>query len=57
MVILNNYREIFGNIDTAPYRKAAESFLPDKIKVLFIFESPPFPPPVNPVTGEGRIQA
>jgi len=51
MGILNNYREIFGNIDSAPYRKAAERFLPDKIKVLFIFESPPFPPPVNPVTG------
>jgi len=51
MGILNNYREIFGNIDIAPYRKAAERFLPDKIKVLFIFESPPFPPPVNPVTG------
>ena len=48
---LNNFIEIFGNIDTAPYRETAERFLPDKIKVLFIFESPPFPPPVNPVTG------
>lgn len=51
MGIVKNYREIFGNIDTVSYIKAAERFLPDKIKVLFIFESPPFPPPVNPVTG------
>lgn len=51
MGIVKNYREIFGNIDTVPYMKAAERFLPDKIKVLFIFESPPFPPTVNPVTG------
>ena len=51
MVIVNNYREIFGNIDTFSYRKAAEMFLPDKIDVLFIFESPPFPPPIDPVTG------
>ena len=51
MGILNNYREIFGNIDSAPYRNAAERFLPDEIKVLFIFESPPFPPPIDPVTG------
>lgn len=47
----HNYREIFGNINIDLYRKAAERFLPDKIKTLFIFESPPFPPPVNPVTG------
>lgn len=51
MGIVKNYREIFGNIDTVPYMKVAERFLPDKIKVLFIFESPPFPPTVNPVTG------
>ncbi len=51
MVIVNNYREIFGNIYTVPYMEAAERFLPNKIKVLFIFESPPFPPPINPVTG------
>lgn len=46
-----NYREVFGNINTEPYREAAIRFLPDKIKVLFIFESPPFPPPVHPITG------
>jgi hypothetical protein len=46
--IMKNYREIFGNIDTEYYRKAAERFLPEKIRVLFIFESPPFPPPVHP---------
>ena len=45
-----NYREVFGNINIEPYREAAERFLPDKIKVLFIFESPPFPPPVHPIT-------
>ena len=45
------YREIFGNIDVTPYRIAAERFLPDKIEVLFIFESPPFPPPTDPITG------
>jgi hypothetical protein len=43
----NNYREIFGNINTEPYKIDAERFLPDKIDVLFIFESPPFPPPIN----------
>ena len=51
MVSANNFREIFGNIDTAPYGEAAERFLPNKIKVLFIFESPSFSPPVNPITG------
>lgn len=51
MVNAYKYREIFGNINTDLYRKEAERFLPDKIKALFIFESPPFPPPVNPVTG------
>lgn len=56
MVILNNYREIFGNINTTPYREAAERFLPDKIRVLFIFESPPFPPPVNPATGVKNLE-
>lgn len=56
MVIVNNYREIFGNIDTVPYMEAAERFLPNKIKVLFIFESPPFPPPVNPVTGVKNLE-
>jgi hypothetical protein len=50
--MIKNYREIFGNIDTTPYREAVERFLPDKIKVLFIFESPPFPPPIHPVTKE-----
>jgi len=45
-----DYKEAYGNINTEPYRKAAERFLPDKIKVLFIFESPPFPPPLDPIT-------
>jgi len=48
--IINNYQEIFGNIATTQYRETAERFLPDKIKVLFIFESPPYPPPVDPIT-------
>lgn len=47
-----DYQEVFGNIKIEPYREAAERFLPDKIKVLFIFESPPFPPPIHPITGE-----
>ena len=46
-----DYKEVFGNIDIDPYREAAERFLPDKIKVLFIFESPPVPPPIHPITG------
>jgi len=45
-----NYKEVFGNISIEPYRKTSERFLPDKIKVLFIFESPPFPPPIHPIT-------
>jgi len=45
-----DYKEIFGNIDVGPYSAAAKRFLPDKIKVLFIFESPPFPPPMYPIT-------
>lgn len=46
-----NYKEIFGNIDTKPYKEAAEKFLPEnKIKTIFIFESPPFPPPYHPLT-------
>jgi hypothetical protein len=47
---MKNYREIFGNIDIASYREAAWKFLPDKIKALFIFESPPYPPPVYPIS-------
>jgi len=45
-----DYKEIFGNIDINPYFDAAKRFLPDKIKVLFIFESPPFSPPIHPIT-------
>ena len=45
-----DYKKIFGNIDIGPYSVAAKRFLPDKIKVLFIFESPPFPPPIHPIT-------
>ncbi|MBL7124450.1 MAG: hypothetical protein ISS14_06115 [Actinobacteria bacterium] len=45
-----DYKEIFGNININPYSAAAKIFLPDKIKVLFIFESPPFPPPMYPIT-------
>ena len=44
-----DYKEIFGSIDINPYFDAAKRFLPDKIKVLFIFESPPFPPPIYPI--------
>jgi len=48
-----NYKEIFGNINTGPYLEAAEKFLPkNKIKTLFIFESPPFPPPFHPINNE-----
>ncbi len=47
-----DYQEVFGNIRIETYREAAERFLPDKIKVLFIFESPPFPPPIHPITGK-----
>ncbi len=47
---MKNYREIFGKIDTSFYKEAAGRFLPSKIKSLFIFESPPFPPPVHPIT-------
>lgn len=45
-----NYKEIFGNINTKPYFEATEKFLPkNKIRTLFIFESPPFPPPFHPL--------
>ncbi len=46
-----NYKKVFGNINIEAYKKAAARFLPDKIKVMFIFESPPFPPPIHPITG------
>lgn len=46
-----NYQGVFGNINIEPYKEAAARFLPDKIKVIFIFESPPFPPPIHPITG------
>jgi len=49
----NKYKEIFGNININPYLKAAEEFLPKmKIETLFIFESPPFPPPYHPLTNQ-----
>jgi len=48
--IIKNYQEIFGNIDIIQYREAAERFLPKEIKTLFIFESPPYPPPIHPIT-------
>ena len=47
---MKNYREIFGKIDTTSYKEAAGRFLPHKIKRLFIFESPPFGPPIHPIT-------
>jgi len=49
---MKNYREIFGKIDTSFYKKAAGRFLPKKIKSLFIFESPPFEPPILPITNK-----
>ena len=55
MNMIKNYREIFGNINTEPYKIAAERFLPDKIEVLFIFESPPFPPPIDPISGDKNL--
>jgi len=50
--IERNFREIFGNIDVDPYKETALRFLPGTIKVLFIAESPPFPPPFDPITKE-----
>lgn len=47
---MKNYREIFGQIDTSFYKEAARRFLPNNIKRLFIFESPPFGPPIHPIT-------
>ena len=48
-----NYKEIFGNININPYLKSANKFLPkNKIKTLFIFESPPFPPPFQPISNK-----
>lgn len=52
MIVKKNYQEIFSSINTAQYKEAAERFLPDIIKVLFIFESPPFPPPIHPTKKE-----
>ena len=51
--MFKNYKEIFGNININPYLKVAEKFLPkNKIETLFIFESPPFPPPYHPLTNQ-----
>lgn len=51
--MFKNYKEIFGNININLYLKAAEKFLPkNKIETLFIFESPPFPPPYHPLTNK-----
>lgn len=55
MNMIKNYREIFGNINTEPYTIAAERFLPDKIEVLFIFESTPFPSLIDPISGDKNL--
>lgn len=51
--MLKNYKEIFGNISINPYFEAAREFLPkNKIKTLFIFESPPFEPSIHLVSNK-----